>query len=186
MLSPIFENVEKDSFRKEVDAELSNFIKEYTDGHLAIQMEDPLLRKAYRIEEKAQHDYATFLVVARNLGLGNTEIISVLRRIYVETTIHMRLVEAIMEAMKDLEKLKNLEISKGEEESLLRELRNMKNGEIIRYFARSHLELESDMVEIYQDIADRAVHPIFQQITEAIRDNEVEHHKLLEDLIREA
>ncbi len=145
-----------------------------------------MLRKAYRIEEKAQHDYATFLAVAKDLGLENTEVMSVLRRIYVETTIHRRLVEAIMEAMKDLEKLKTLEISKEEEESLLRELASMKRGEIIRYFARSHLELERDMELLYQDIADRAVHPLFQQIAEAIRDNEVEHHKLLEDLIREA
>ena len=166
--------------------EEGKFIKMRINCEMVIEMEDPLLRKAYRIEEEAQRDYATYLAITKDLGLENTEVMSVLRRIYVETTIHKHLAKAIIDAMRELEKLKSLKISEKEKTRVLKELQDIDRGEVIKYFARSHLELEKDMVAIYQEIADRAIHPLFQKIAEAIKENEVDHHKLLEDLIREA
>ena len=46
-----------------------------------------------------------------------------------------------------------------------------------------HLEIEKDMIQTYEKMAEKMTHPLFKGIAEALVDNEREHHRLLAELI---
>ncbi len=142
-------------------------------------MAEPLVKKAYETEKKAASSYTDGLGRIRGQGLKYTGVEKVVGRIAVDTIIHKHLMKAIMEAQKEIEKLggegpvaevKEVELSS--EQKLL-----------VKRFAEMHLEIEKDMIETYQKMAEKMTHPLFKSLAEALVENEKEHHRILAELI---
>jgi len=143
-------------------------------------MVEPLVKKAVETEEEATKNYTEGLAKIRGQGLKYTDVEAVISRIAVDTIVHKHLMKAILEAQKELEKVRKgyehvkepMEIEMGKE-----------HGFLVKRFAEMHLEIEKDMIETYQKMAEKMTHPLFKGLAEALVENEKEHHKLLEELI---
>jgi rubrerythrin len=87
--------------------------------------------------------------------------------------------KAILDAQKELENLAGEgPISEVKEIELSTEQRAL-----VRRFAEMHLEIEKDMIETYQKMAEKMTHPLFKGLAEALVENEKEHHRILAELI---
>ncbi|WP_240910657.1 ferritin family protein [Thermococcus sp. MV11] len=142
-------------------------------------MVEPLVKKAYETEKKAAASYTDGLGLIRGQGLRYTTVEEVIGRIAVDTIIHKHLMKAILDAQKELEKLAGEgPISEVREVELVPEQRAL-----VRRFAEMHLEIEEDMIETYQKMAEKMTHPLFKGLAEALVENEKEHHRILAELI---
>jgi rubrerythrin len=142
-------------------------------------MVEPLVKKAYETEKKAASSYTDGLALVRGQGLRYTKVEEVVGRIAVDTIIHKHLMKAILDAQKELEKLAGEgPISEVKEIELSPEQRAL-----VRRFAEMHLEIEKDMIETYQKMAEKMTHPLFKGLAEALVENEKEHHRILAELI---
>lgn len=143
-------------------------------------MVEPLVKKASEVEDKAAKSYTEGLAKIRGQGLKYTAAEAVITRIAVDTIIHKHLMKAILEAQKELEK-----VGKGYEH--VKEPMDIEiSGEqalLVKRFAEMHLEIEKDMIETYQKMAEKMTHPLFKGLAEALVKNEQEHHRLLAELI---
>ncbi len=144
-------------------------------------MSEPLVKHAYETEKKAASSYTDGLGLIRGQGLRYTKVEEVVGRIAVDTVIHKHLMEAILDAQKELEKLAG--------EGPLSEVRDVElspeQKALVKRFAEMHLDIEKDMIETYQKMAEKMTHPLFKGLAEAIVENEREHHRLLAELIEE-
>ncbi len=142
-------------------------------------MTEPLVKHAYETEKKAASSYTDGLKLIRGQGLRYTKVEEVVGRIAVDTVIHKHLMEAILNAQKDLEKLAG--------EGPVEEVREIKlspeQRALVKRFAEMHLDIERDMIETYQKMSEKMTHPLFKGLAEAIVENEREHHRLLAELI---
>lgn len=142
-------------------------------------MSEPLVKKAYETEKKAASSYTDGLKLIRGQGLRYTKVEEVVGRIAVDTVIHKHLMEAILNAQKELEKLAG--------EGPLEEVKDVElspeQRALVKRFAEMHLEIEKDMIETYKKMAEKMTHPLFKGLAEALVKNEQEHHKLLAELI---
>ncbi|WP_246454790.1 ferritin family protein [Thermococcus camini] len=142
-------------------------------------MGEPLVKRAYETEKKAAASYTDGLGLIRGQGLRYTKVEEVVGRIAVDTIIHKHLMEAILEAQKELEKLAGEgPISEVKDVELAPEQRAL-----VKRFAEMHLEIEKDMIETYQKMAEKMTHPLFKGLAEALVENEKEHHRILAELI---
>ncbi|ASI98583.1 rubrerythrin family protein [Thermococcus celer Vu 13 = JCM 8558] len=142
-------------------------------------MVEPLVKKAYEIEKKAAASYTDGLGLIRGQGLRYTKVEEGVGRIAVDTVIHKHLMQAILEAQKELEKLAGEgAVSELKEVELTPEQRAL-----VKRFAEMHLEIEKDMIKTYQKMAEKMTHPLFKGIAEALVENEREHHRILAELI---
>ncbi|WP_232460756.1 ferritin family protein [Thermococcus barossii] len=142
-------------------------------------MVEPLVKKAYETEKKAASSYTDGLALVRGQGLRYTKVEEVVGRIAVDTIIHKHLMKAILDAQKELEKLVGEgPISEVKEIELSPEQRAL-----VKRFAEMHLEIEKDMIETYQKMAEKMTHPLFKGLAEALVENEKEHHRILAELI---
>ncbi len=142
-------------------------------------MSEPLVKHAYETEKKAASSYTDGLKLIRGQGLRYTEADERVGRIAVDTVIHKHLMEAILDAQKELEKLAG--------EGPLSEVKDVElspeQKALVKRFAEMHLEIEKDMIQTYQNMAEKMTHPLFKGLAEAIVENEREHHRLLAELI---
>ncbi|WP_237268627.1 ferritin family protein [Thermococcus celer] len=144
-----------------------------------MSMVEPLVKKAYEIEKKAAASYTDGLGLIRGQGLRYTKVEEGVGRIAVDTVIHKHLMQAILEAQKELEKLAGEgAVSELKEVELTPEQRAL-----VKRFAEMHLEIEKDMIKTYQKMAEKMTHPLFKGIAEALVENEREHHRILAELI---
>ncbi|USH00304.1 rubrerythrin family protein [Thermococcus argininiproducens] len=143
-------------------------------------MVEPLVKKAADVENEAAKSYTEGLAKLRGQGLKYTDVEAVVSRIAVDTIVHKHLMKAILEAQKELEKVRKgyeqvkepMEMEMSKEQALL-----------VKRFAEMHLEIEKDMIETYQKMAEKMTHPLFKGLAEALVKNEEEHHRLLKQLI---
>lgn len=146
---------------------------------MVMSMVEPLVKKAYEIEKKAAASYTDGLGLIRGQGLRYTKVEEGVGRIAVDTVIHKHLMQAILEAQKELEKLAGEgAVSELKEVELTPEQRAL-----VKRFAEMHLEIEKDMIKTYQKMAEKMTHPLFKGIAEALVENEREHHRILAELI---
>jgi len=142
-------------------------------------MAEPLVKHAYETEKKAAASYTDGLGLIRGQGLRYTKVEEVVGRIAVDTVIHKHLMKAILDAQKELEKLSG--------EGPLKEVKdvelNPEQRALVKRFAEMHLEIEKDMIETYQKMAEKMTHPLFKGLAEALVKNEREHHRILAELI---
>ena len=142
-------------------------------------MSEPLVKHAYETEKKAASSYTDGLKLIRGQGLRYTKVEEIVGKIAVDTVIHKHLMEAILNAQKELEKLAG--------EGPLSEVKDVElspeQKALVKRFAEMHLEIEKDMIETYQKMAEKMTHPLFKGLAEAIVENEKEHHRLLAELI---
>ncbi|ASJ12709.1 ferritin family protein [Thermococcus thioreducens] len=142
-------------------------------------MIEPLVKRAYETEKKAAASYTDGLGLIRGQGLKYTKVEEVVGRIAVDTIIHKHLMKAILEAQKELEKLAGEgPIEEVKEVELVPEQKAL-----VKRFAEMHLEIEKDMIETYQRMAEKMTHPLFKGLAEALIENEKEHHRILAELI---
>ncbi len=87
--------------------------------------------------------------------------------------------EAILNAQKELERL----AGEGPIEKVKDVELSPEQKALVKRFAEMHLEIEKDMIETYQKMAEKMTHPLFKGIAEALVKNEQEHHRLLAELI---
>lgn len=142
-------------------------------------MSEPLVKHAYETEKKAASSYTDGLGKLRGQGLRYTKVEEVVGRIAVDTIIHKHLMEAILNAQKELEKL----AGEGPVEEVKDVELSPEQKALVKRFAEMHLEIEKDMIETYQKMAEKMTHPLFKGIAEALVKNEQEHHRLLAELI---
>lgn len=146
---------------------------------MVMSMVEPLVKKAYEIEKKAAASYTDGLGLIRGQGLRYTKVEEGVGRIAVDTVIHKHLMQAILEAQKELEKLAG--------EGAVSELKEVEltpeQKALVKRFAEMHLEIEKDMIKTYQKMAEKMTHPLFKGIAEALVENEREHHRILAELI---
>ncbi|WP_240703305.1 ferritin family protein [Thermococcus indicus] len=144
-----------------------------------MHMVEPLVKRAYETEKKAAASYTDGLGLIRGQGLRYTKVEDVVGRIAVDTIIHKHLMKAILEAQKELEKLAGEgPIEEVKEVELVPEQKAL-----VKRFAEMHLEIEKDMIETYQKMAEKMTHPLFKGLAEALVENEKEHHRILAELI---
>jgi len=142
-------------------------------------MVEPLVKHAYETEKKAAASYTDGLGLVRGQGLRYTKVEEAVGRIAVDTVIHKHLMNAILEAQKELEKL----AGEGPVSELKEVELSPEQKALVRRFAEMHLEIEKDMIETYQKMAEKMTHPLFKGLAEAIVENEREHHRILAELI---
>ncbi len=142
-------------------------------------MSEPLVKHAYETEKKAASSYTDGLRLIRGQGLRYTKVEEIVGRIAVDTVIHKHLMEAILDAQKELEKLAG--------EGPLSEVKDVElspeQKALVKRFAEMHLEIEKDMIQTYEKMAEKMTHPLFKGIAKALVENEREHHRLLAELI---
>jgi rubrerythrin len=104
-----------------------------------------------------------------------------IRRIAVDTIIHEYLMEGVVRSLEEAEKVgESLETFKAEEaeiEKLPPETRS-----IVKRFIEMHLEIEKNMIETYEELAEKAEHPVIKALAKAIAENEKQHHAQLMEL----
>ncbi|WP_457751617.1 ferritin family protein [Thermococcus sp.] len=142
-------------------------------------MTEPLVKHAYETEKKAAASYTDGLGLIRGQGLRYTKVEEVVGRIAVDTVIHKHLMKAILDAQKELEKL----AGEGPLEEVKDVELNPEQRALVKRFAEMHLEIEKDMIETYQKMAEKMTHPLFKGLAEALVENEREHHRILAELI---
>ncbi|ASA77671.1 rubrerythrin family protein [Thermococcus sp. 5-4] len=142
-------------------------------------MVEPLVKRAYETEKKAAASYTDGLALVRGQGLRYTKVEEVVGRIAVDTIIHKHLMKAILDAQKELEKLAG--------EGPVSEVKDVElapeQKALVKRFAEMHLDIEKDMIETYQKMAEKMTHPLFKGLAEALVENEKEHHRILAELI---
>ncbi len=141
-------------------------------------MSEPLVKHAYETEKKAASSYLDGLKLIKGQGLSYTNVEEIVLRIAVDTVIHKHLMEAILNAQRELG-----EISEGPIEELKEVELSPEQKALVKRFAEMHLEIEKDMIETYQKMAEKMTHPLFKGLAEALVENEREHHRLLAELI---
>ncbi|AMQ19453.1 rubrerythrin family protein [Thermococcus peptonophilus] len=142
-------------------------------------MVEPLVKHAYETEKKAASSYTDGLGRIRGQGLRYTKVEEIVGRIAIDTIIHKHLMEAILNAQKELERL----AGEGPIEKVKDVELSPEQKALVKRFAEMHLEIEKDMIETYQKMAEKMTHPLFKGIAEALVKNEQEHHRLLAELI---
>ncbi|ASJ11135.1 rubrerythrin family protein [Thermococcus sp. P6] len=142
-------------------------------------MVEPLVKHAYETEKKAAASYTDGLGKLRGQGLRYTKVEEAVGRIAIDTIIHKHLMNAILEAQKELEKL----AGEGPVSELKEVELSPEQKALVKRFAEMHLEIEKDMIETYQKMAEKMTHPLFKGLAEAIVENEREHHRILAELI---
>jgi DNA repair protein RadC len=143
-----------------------------------MSMTEPLVKHAYEIEKKAASSYLDGLNLIKGQGLKYTKVEEIVLRIAVDTVIHKHLMKAILDAQ---EELKN--VSEGPIEELKEIELTPEQKALVKRFAEMHLEIEKDMIQTYEKMAEKMSHPLFKGIAEALVKNEQEHHRLLAELI---
>ncbi|AEK72034.1 hypothetical protein GQS_00655 [Thermococcus sp. 4557] len=142
-------------------------------------MVEPLVKRAYETEKKAAASYTDGLALVRGQGLRYTKVEELVGRIAVDTIIHKHLMKAILDAQKELEKLAG--------EGPISEVKDVElapeQKALVKRFAEMHLDIEKDMIETYQKMAEKMTHPLFKGLAEALVENEKEHHRILAELI---
>jgi len=142
-------------------------------------MVEPLVKRAYETEKKAAASYTDGLALVRGQGLRYTKVEELVGRIAVDTIIHKHLMKAILDAQKELEKLAG--------EGPVSEVKDVElapeQKALVKRFAEMHLDIEKDMIETYQKMAEKMTHPLFKGLAEALIENEKEHHRILAELI---
>lgn len=141
-----------------------------------------IVEKAASIESQATYSYLLGLSRLRFFGHLDPQLEESVRRIAVETIIHKHLMEALLGALSELEKMDQSLTSLEERGVKVEELKGSEKG-LLRRFAEMHLEIEKDMIETYRRLAEESEHPLIKKLAEALAENEEQHHAYLARLI---
>ncbi len=139
-----------------------------------------LWNKAYVVENKAVEAYVKGVKLFKAFGTWEEGLEQVIRWIAVETIFHKHIVEALLKAQAEADKLLTDEGEEGEPKSTLEGLK------IVAEFAMQHLKIEKDMIDTYSKIAEMARHPLIRPVALALAENEMEHHAKLAKIIKMA
>ncbi len=142
-----------------------------------------IVKKASDIESKAAYDYFFGLSRIASYGLSTEELRRVINKVAVETIIHKHLMRGLLEALDELEKMdqsvSEIEARKVEPGEIPEEFRTL-----FKRFLERHLEIESNMVQTYRELAEKADHPLIKALAEKLAENEMEHHKYFAELLQ--
>ncbi len=138
-----------------------------------------LWNKAYVVENKAVEAYVKGVRLFKAFGSWEEGLEQVIRWIAVETIFHKHIVEALLKAQVEADKLL-ADVKEAEPKSTEKGLK------IVADFAMQHLKIEKDMIDTYSKIAEMSDHPLIRQIALALAENEMEHHAELAKIIKMA
>ncbi len=139
-----------------------------------------LWNKAYVVENKAVEAYVKGVKLFKAFGTWEEGLEQVIRWIAVETIFHKHIVEALLKAQSEADKLLADEGRKEEPKATPEGLK------IVAEFAMQHLKIEKDMIDTYSKIAEVAKHPLIRQLALALAENEMEHHAKLAKIVKMA
>ena len=137
-----------------------------------------LLNKALVVENKAIESYLKGSRLFKAFGHWEEGLDQVIAWIAVESLFHKYIVEALLKAQIEADKL--LESAYSGEESTPK---SFKSAEIAAEFAERHLKIEEDMIDLYMKVAEEAEHPLVRSVALALAENEKEHHSQLGKII---
>lgn len=140
-----------------------------------------LLEKAHDIESTAAYDYTFGLARLISSGAATKEFREAITSIAVDTIIHKHLTRALLEAFKEVEKL-GQNLSSLEERQVTVEQLSPQLKTLLKVFIERHLEIEKDMIAVYEEISKKTSHPLLKILAQGLADNEKKHHKYLLDL----
>ncbi|MCE4614270.1 MAG: hypothetical protein F7B60_01885 [Desulfurococcales archaeon] len=142
-----------------------------------------IVEKAHGIETQAAYDYTFGLSRLQALGYSYKELQDSLKTIAVETIIHKHLMEGLLNAVKELEKMDQTIASLEEREGIKPEGVSPQTKALVKRFAERHLEIERDMVETYAKLAEEADHPVIRELARQLEENEKQHHQRFMEMI---
>ena len=143
-----------------------------------------IIEKAHSIETQAAYDYTFGLSRLQALGYSYKELQDSLKTIAVETIIHKHLVEGLLNAVKELEKMDQTIASMEEREPIKPEELTPQTKALLKRFAERHLEIERDMIETYTKLAEEADHPVVKELAKQLAENERQHHAKFAEMIK--
>jgi len=141
-------------------------------------MSQNLVRKAYEIEDKALGSYLNAMRILRLYGMELEHLESVIKKVLIDTLIHKELMSSLLKIYEEVAR---------REGEVLKEVEGLTPSAIekalIAKVLKEHLVIESDMIELYREIARTTQHKVFTDLAEALARNEEEHHRIIKDLI---
>jgi len=144
----------------------------------ALKMSQNLVRKAYEIEDKALGSYLNAMRILRLYGMELEHLESVIKKVLIDTLIHKELMSSLLKIYEEVAR---------REGEVLKEVEGLTPSAIekalIAKVLKEHLVIESDMIELYREIARTTQHKVFTDLAEALARNEEEHHRIIKDLI---
>ncbi len=143
-----------------------------------------IVSKAAEIESQAAYNYLFGLSRLRSLGYKDPKLEESIKKIAVETIIHKHVIEGLMRAFKELEKIDQSFSSLGER-GVTSDTMSSEARILLKRFAEMHLSIEKDMIETYKKLSEEADHPLVKKIAESLVENEEQHHRYLSGLISE-
>ncbi len=137
------------------------------------------IKKALEAESVAVTSYMHALRVLRLYGADLKDLETIIKKVAIDTLLHKWLMDGMLKAYeeaynKDAEIMRDIEEVKpsAAEKALMVKL------------LKDHLSIESDMIELYKELARSVQYPILRELSEALAKNEEEHHRLISDLIK--
>jgi len=144
----------------------------------ALKMSQNLVRKAYEIEDKALGSYLNAMRILRLYGMELEHLESVIKKVLIDTLIHKELMSSLLKIYEEVAR---------REGEVLKEVEGLTPSAVekalIAKVLKEHLVIESDMIELYREIARTTQHKVFTDLAEALARNEEEHHRIIKDLI---
>ncbi len=141
-------------------------------------MSQNLVRKAYEIEDKALGSYLNAMRILRLYGMELEHLESVIKKVLIDTLIHKELMSSLLKIYEEVAR---------REGEVLKEVEGLTPSAVekalIAKVLKEHLVIESDMIELYREIARTTQHKVFTDLAEALARNEEEHHRIIKDLI---
>ena len=141
-------------------------------------MSQNLVRKAYEIEDKALGSYLNAMRILRLSGMELEHLESVIKKVLIDTLIHKELMSSLLKIYEEVAR---------REGEVLKEVEGLTPSAVekalIAKVLKEHLVIESDMIELYREIARTTQHKVFTDLAEALARNEEEHHRIIKDLI---
>ena len=86
--------------------------------------------------------------------------------------------------MKELEKMDQTIASMEEREPIKPEELTPRTKALLKMFAERHLEIERDMIETYNKLAETADHSVINELAKQLTENEKQHHAKFAEMIK--
>jgi rubrerythrin len=143
-----------------------------------LEITQNLVRKAYEVEDKALSSYLNAMRILRLYGMELEHFESIVKKVLIDTLIHKEFMSTLLRTYEEVAK---------KEKEILKEVEELKPSAVekslIVKVLKEHLTIESEMIELYRELAKTIQHQVFRDLAEALARNEEEHHKIIKDLI---
>ena len=140
------------------------------------------LSTAWEIENKSIIAYMGWIKILTDLGIANTKFSDFIVRVIMDSLIHKRIVEAIMQALNDVESVRN-ELNKrilGTERKVTECDKEFIN--FLRRMIKEHEKIEKDAAVIYEKLAAVADNGLLRGIFLLIAEDEKRHDEYMTEL----